>query len=240
MVAEVHAMQPPTANPELAAELDLISTLLEERRQAAPPAAAIGQSELDMAVVDSAATEDGVAPAANEALMDDIVSDDTSTSERRKNRLDDDIDAQLLPVFLEEATDLVPQESRGERAVGRIDPTSRLIPESLKRLLHTLRVAHMVSAMAIGELTHAMETRVVNVGELGSIPDSLFEEWRPPSIASLARSNTWRTAPRHLRRAAPGEASLTLGPLDTTLHGRGLSVTLHGRIAPAQLLSRIR
>ena len=79
-------------------------------------------------------------------------------------------------MFLEEAAELVPQVGRDLRD-WRADPTSRLIPESLKRLLHTLKgSARMVGAMAIGELTHAMETRVVNVGELGSIPDSLFEE----------------------------------------------------------------
>jgi len=238
MVAEVHAMQPPTANPELAAELDLISTLLEERRQAAPPPAAIGQFELDSAVLDSAATEDSVAPAANEALMDDIVYDDTSTSERRKNRLDDDIDAQLLPVFLEEATDLVPQVGRDLRD-WRIDPTSRLIPESLKRLLHTLKgSARMVGAMAIGELTHAMETRVVNVGELGSIPDSLFEELETAfdRITLLVEHLENGTAPPP--DAQPlAETSLTLGPLDTTLHGRGLNVTLHGRTLSATAFS---
>ena len=237
MVAEVHAMQPPTANPELASELDLIATLLEERRQAAP-AAAIGQFELDRAELDSTAAEDGVAPAANEALMEDIASDNDLAPERRKNRLADDIDAQLLPVFLEEATDLVPQVGRDLRD-WRVDPTSRLIPESLKRLLHTLKgSARMVGAMAIGELTHAMETRVVNVGELGTIPDSLFEELetafdRITLLMEHLESGT--TPPPDPQPLA--ETSLTLGPLDTTLHGRGLNVTLHGRTLSATTFS---
>ncbi len=117
----------------------------------------------------------------------------------------------MLPVFLEEAAELVPQVGRDLRD-WRADPSSRLIPESLKRLLHTLKgSARMVGAMAIGELTHAMETRVVNVGQLSSIPDSLFEELEAafdritllveelekgtPAPASGARRRTARRSP---------------------------------------------
>lgn len=80
--------------------------------------------------------------------------------ERRKVRLQDDIDEQLLPIFLEEAHDLV-------RIIGdelrrwRAAPEDPDIPNAIARLLHTLKgSARMAGAMGLGELVHSMETRV--------------------------------------------------------------------------------
>ena len=96
--------------------------------------------------------------------------------ERRTRRLDDDIDPELLPIFLEEAQELVPaagQELRDWRA----NPDNAAAGNALLRTLHTLKgSARMCGAMALGELTHHMESRVENALTVKQLPPSLFDE----------------------------------------------------------------
>ena len=96
--------------------------------------------------------------------------------DRRQRRLEDEIDAQLLPVFLDEANELVPQ-------VGELLRAWRLAPENfdpahaMQRALHTLKgSARMAGAMGLGELTHNMETRVENAIALNLTPGQFFED----------------------------------------------------------------
>jgi chemosensory pili system protein ChpA (sensor histidine kinase/response regulator) len=96
--------------------------------------------------------------------------------ERRTRRLDDDIDTDLLPVFLEEAQELVPAVGQGLRD-WRSNPGNLAAGNALQRTLHTLKgSARMCGAMALGELTHHMETRVENALTLKSLPPTLFDE----------------------------------------------------------------
>jgi chemosensory pili system protein ChpA (sensor histidine kinase/response regulator) len=96
--------------------------------------------------------------------------------ERRTRRLDDDIDPELLPVFLEEAQELVPAVGQGLRD-WRSNPGNAAAGNALQRALHTLKgSARMCGAMALGELTHHMETRVENALTLKSLPGTLFDE----------------------------------------------------------------
>jgi len=79
---------------------------------------------------------------------------------RRKLRLSDDLDLQLLPLFLEEADDLQ-REIGTELRQWRSEPEAMEHAQSLARLLHTLKgSARMAGAMGLGELVHAMESRV--------------------------------------------------------------------------------
>jgi chemosensory pili system protein ChpA (sensor histidine kinase/response regulator) len=69
----------------------------------------------------------------------------------------DDVDEQLLPVFLEEADELCPKIGESLRA-WREAPEEQTHVELLKRLLHTLKgSARMAGAMRIGESAHEME-----------------------------------------------------------------------------------
>lgn len=69
----------------------------------------------------------------------------------------DDVDAQLLPVFLEEA-DGLGRKIVAVLATWRGSPDDGSHPQTLKRLLHTLKgSARMTGAMRIGEIVHAME-----------------------------------------------------------------------------------
>jgi chemosensory pili system protein ChpA (sensor histidine kinase/response regulator) len=74
----------------------------------------------------------------------------------------DELDDQLLPVFLEEADELAPKIGEGLR-LWREAPQDEQQLQSLKRLLHTMKgSSRMVGAMRIGEIAHAMEDRVAS------------------------------------------------------------------------------
>jgi chemosensory pili system protein ChpA (sensor histidine kinase/response regulator) len=74
--------------------------------------------------------------------------------------INDDIDAQVLPIFLEEAHELFPAASSQLRA-WRGSPQDKDHLDSLKRTLHTLKgSARMAGAMRLGELTHIVESAV--------------------------------------------------------------------------------
>ena len=77
----------------------------------------------------------------------------------------DEIDPQLLPIFLEEADTLVPDTSAQLRA-WQAAPGETAARDALRRNLHTIKgSARMVGAMRLGELTHVMESRVIAVIE---------------------------------------------------------------------------
>lgn len=77
----------------------------------------------------------------------------------------DEIDQQLLPIFLEEADTLVPDTSAQLRA-WKETPAGTGPRDALRRNLHTIKgSARMVGAMRLGELTHVMESRVIAVIE---------------------------------------------------------------------------
>ena len=82
----------------------------------------------------------------------------------------DDVDEQLLPVFLEEADDLCPKISEGLR-IWREPPHDAQQVPILKRLLHTIKgSSRMVGAMRIGEIAHEMEGRVLEVDQFSDEP----------------------------------------------------------------------
>ncbi len=81
----------------------------------------------------------------------------------------DDIDVQLLPIFLEEASELLPEIERNMRE-WQANPEGNARP-SLQRLLHTLKgSARMAGAMRLGQMTHEMESAVeLSSAEAGDI-----------------------------------------------------------------------
>ncbi len=95
---------------------------------------------------------------------------------RRKLRIHDDIDAQLLPVFLEEGADLL-REIGAELRTWRAAPEDRETARHLKRLLHTLKGgARMAGAMRMGELVHGIETRLVQGTRSGRPAPAFLDE----------------------------------------------------------------
>ena len=95
--------------------------------------------------------------------------------ERERRAIRDDIDPELLPIFLEEAQDLFPLVG-GELRAWRANAGDSQASSSLQRALHTIKgSARMAGAMRLGELTHNMEAQVLAAVESGHLPPDLFD-----------------------------------------------------------------
>jgi len=98
-------------------------------------------------------------------------------AERRKLRLQDDLDEQLLPIFLEEAVDLI-REIGVELRNWHASPQDMETAGAMARLLHTLKgSARMAGAMGMGELVHSMETRLENALAAQAVTPQFLEEF---------------------------------------------------------------
>jgi len=90
--------------------------------------------------------------------------------------LHDELDSDLLPVFLEEAADLLPQIGNGLRQWQQ-DPHDTAPAQGLLRTLHTVKgSARMAGAMRIGQHTHELETQVENMVHAGTTAPAAFDE----------------------------------------------------------------
>lgn len=92
-------------------------------------------------------------------------------------KISDEIDHDLLPVFLEEGNDLLPMIGQLLRSWQQ-SPDDDAIPQSILRLMHTVKgSARMAGAMQLGQHTHDMETRIENLMHTGStIRQPLLED----------------------------------------------------------------
>ncbi len=128
----------------------------------------------------------------------------------------DDIDPQLLPIFLEEAHDLVPLLGEDLRHL-RAEPGDPQASQSLRRLLHTLKgSARMAGAMRLAELVHLMEGEVEAAEGAGFSP-ALFERLEGKfdrlvaALEALERGNLESPEPSQ-QRAATAEPDSTPAP----------------------------
>ena len=95
---------------------------------------------------------------------------------RRERGVHDEVDEQLLPIFLEEAHELYPQIGSTLRA-WREQPKDAQLGRNLQRSLHTLKgSARMAGAMRLGELTHRVEDRVDKTMAGGDLGAELWSE----------------------------------------------------------------
>jgi chemosensory pili system protein ChpA (sensor histidine kinase/response regulator) len=80
----------------------------------------------------------------------------------------DEIDADLLPVFVEEAHDMLPQMQQALRE-WQTAPNDFQPAHAMLRMLHTLKgSARMAGAMALGQHLHDMESRIQHLMGRGS------------------------------------------------------------------------
>ena len=86
----------------------------------------------------------------------------------------DDLDETIMPIFLEEAAELLPQAGEQVRVWQR--SSDNAAAAHLRRTLHTLKgSARMAGAMRLGELAHRMESRL-SIGDAPVAPTpDLFE-----------------------------------------------------------------
>src|SRR3989475_728177 len=174
MVTSVVELRVPRPVPALVAQLEHIGEQAgvsqestREEKEPAPPAAQSREADTEAAEELAAAGPDG-------SLLDDLDLD--ITLERRQRRLDDDLDPELLQIFIDEAHELVPSVGSAMRD-WRDNPANPALGQALQRVLHTLKgSARMAGAIALGELTHHMEARVENAMSVKTLPTALFGE----------------------------------------------------------------
>ncbi|HVK54091.1 MAG TPA: Hpt domain-containing protein [Burkholderiales bacterium] len=105
--------------------------------------------------------------------VDDTEAHVESGKERRV--IVDDVDEQLLPIFLEEALELLPEVGDCIRT-WRAAPPNKAPATLLGRHLHTLKgSARMAGVMRLGELAHVLENRVVEMQGQAHPADSDYE-----------------------------------------------------------------
>jgi chemosensory pili system protein ChpA (sensor histidine kinase/response regulator) len=161
MLSSFIRKQLPEADNDLIAAVDKLAPSAPVSEPAAPA--------LATPTIPAAAEEAKPAPAAPTVSAQAAYQED----ERRKVRVEDDLDTQLLPIFLEEGMDLL-REIGNELRNWRAAPGDRAAPQQLQRLLHTLKGgARMAGAMRLGELAHSIETRIAQSIRSGT-PTTVF------------------------------------------------------------------
>jgi chemosensory pili system protein ChpA (sensor histidine kinase/response regulator) len=123
------------------------------------------------------------APTEKPAVMEDepaiaasVQSAGLLAAARSADRVRDEIDAELIDIFLQEASEYMPQISENLRE-WQSQPANLSIAQALMRQLHTVKgSARMAGAMRLGEVVHEIETRVESGVSLREIPPALFDE----------------------------------------------------------------
>jgi chemosensory pili system protein ChpA (sensor histidine kinase/response regulator) len=158
MIDDVARQQPPqAAETELQNLQHLVILLQAANAQHAPPAHAT-----------AAASPQAEAIALGKAIA--------AAKPKDQRVIRDDLDPDILPIFLEEAETLVPQIGHDLRE-WKAQPENYALCHALQRSLHTLKgSARMVGAMRLGELIHLMESKVETGLAAEALPPELFGE----------------------------------------------------------------
>ncbi|GKS68324.1 chemosensory pili system protein ChpA (sensor histidine kinase/response regulator) [Nitrosomonas sp. PY1] len=89
---------------------------------------------------------------------------------------DDQINYELLPVFIEETQDIIPQIGSKLRA-WRILPQDQDIHHALMRLLHTIKgSSHMIGAIHLGTRIHTLESHVAAAFQQHHIAETALDQ----------------------------------------------------------------
>ncbi len=156
---EVSAEAPETEAPVPAvAEEHVVAVKEEAAREYEQPSAPIYDHEIAVPAVESL-FEHEHETTADQALMPK-----------------DELDADLLPVFLEEGNDILPQMGQLLRSWQQ-HPADAGASQSLLRLLHTIKgSARMAGAMALGQHMHEMESSIEQITRSGTPSSQAIEE----------------------------------------------------------------
>jgi chemosensory pili system protein ChpA (sensor histidine kinase/response regulator) len=175
-VAGVEGVSAPEPAQESAAELPAPAVADRDPSSTSGPVARAAERSVPVDPGSALPRAADPAPASSDVLSPaDLRSRGFDPAERLLERIQDEIDPQLLPIFLEEAAELVPLLGQQLRA-WEASPADAGNSQGLQRTLHTLKgSARMAGAMAIGQVTHSMESRVEAALEFQSIPPGIFE-----------------------------------------------------------------
>ena len=165
LIAELQAELEAEALAEAQAEVDAQA---EAEAEAPSPAGLADEGELPPPLVMT--TELALAPG------DDFLPVPVPGDAPIPEELVDELDPDLLAVFVEEASDDLPKIGENLRGWAA-DPADARLPQTLMRLLHTVKgSARMAGAMRLGQKLHDIETRVETLAALPVAPAQLIEE----------------------------------------------------------------
>jgi chemotaxis protein histidine kinase CheA len=154
----------------------------------------------------------------------------------------DDLDPELLPVFLEEAGELYPQIA-GALLAWREQPDNAQIERKLIHNLHTLKgSARMTGALRLGELVHLMEDHMDNAAVRGKAEfwDALQDDFVRIGglIGELGHPPFISAPPVEAERNQQGAALVPFGSIGKRLYrvvrqtgmetGKQVNLELHG------------
>ena len=138
-----------------------------------------------------------------------------------QRKIKDDLDRDLLPIFIDEAKEIIPAVSEVVRR-WRNAPSNHAPAAELQRHLHTLKgSARMTGLMRLGELAHVLETRVNEMDAVAQPEAKSFEDMEE-------RVDRFSAA---LERLARGEEYLEAEPIEVPV----AAVFEHQKDKPAAL-----
>ena len=172
LCAAVRNREEPQAQPELIARLvadrETAATLQTLAAKSVMPAEETPSSPTPAAPISPPAAAQELSPAPTMAVP--------QPAGKHERVVHDDVDEQLLPIFLEEANELYPQIGSTLRA-WHDTPADAQLGRNLQRSLHTLKgSARMAGAMRLGELTHIVEDRVDLAISKNVLDDAFWNE----------------------------------------------------------------
>ncbi len=130
----------------------------------------------DALTADSATSGTGTAGVIDEFKRAPAPIEPVFESGKEKRRIEDDIDSDLLPIFLVEAKEIVPQVGDGMRA-WRAVPADHTPVIELARHFHTLKgSARMAGLMRLGELAHVIETKMIVMDGQATPATAMFDD----------------------------------------------------------------
>ncbi|MBP9119130.1 MAG: response regulator, partial [Methyloversatilis sp.] len=179
LAAELNAMMPAAEFPTEEALQDAAETPaespVESPVEATFEAPAEESTQVPVELAEPLAVEQDAQPAIASETADAVPEITMTAAERRAARIEDEIDDQVLPLFLEESVDLM--RDIGELLRGwRSAPGNAETARTLQRALHTLKgSARMAGAMGCGELLHSMEDRVDQAIAMKSVQSATID-----------------------------------------------------------------
>ena len=160
-------------------------------------------------------------------------------------QLNDELDEQLLPIFLEEAVDLTRDLTTQLRA-WRGDLAGEAAPHAIARLLHTFKgSARMAGAMNLGEATHHLEARLEEMLRAGHVTPAFVDEIEAGCDLLDQAVERLRAGPQEpvvaeaseaAAETPPGEGQLPAPESDADAEAGGQRATLRVR---ADLIDRL-
>ncbi|HRP74796.1 MAG TPA: Hpt domain-containing protein [Rhodocyclaceae bacterium] len=218
MLAELATHQLPLGVPELEEQLQGVG--LEVAEETTPVAAESENWE----------------QAPGEPLQAEAAAVDVITAEPEPlPTVHDDLDEQLLPIFIEEGTELLGQLDSTLRE-WQNSPDETEHAKSTARLLHTLKgSARMAGAMTLGEHLHRMESRLEKLPSGGVVPASVLDEivsgldQASQMVGALARGERYPAAPADRREDKAIAAPVEIETAPVTAEAAGGLSTLRVR-----------